>query len=214
MMRRTAIGLTEGASQGSSSGAVVIEQVTGWSQRARLLHWFSALAVAAQLLIGFFLLGGAAMLTSPWLAVHLSLGLAILSLTFVRLGGRLLESAPKHVGPRAFEILAALGHFGLYALLILAPLTGWLAHRPAPFQTPPRLLGVFPMPVIAGLSPIAPRTMLTIHSLGSWALLALIGLHVAAALVHSMVLKDGVLQSMFFSAKRPAPPSHRSTSGA
>ena len=168
----------------------------------RLIHWSSALAVATQLLIGFFLLGGAAMVTSPWLAVHLSLGLAILALTCVRVGCRLLESAPKLVGPRAFVIMASLGHIGLYALLILAPLTGWLGHRPAPFQTPPRLLGVFPMPVIAGLSPIAPRTMLTIHSLASWALMALFGVHVAAALVHAIVLKDGVLRGMLSGERR------------
>ena len=188
--------------QGTSPDAAAVERATGWSERIRLIHWFTALAVATQLLIGFFLLGGAAMVTSPWLAVHLSLGLAILALTCVRLGCRLLESAPKHAGPRAFEIMASLGHIGLYALLILAPLTGWLGHRPAPFQTPPQLLGVFPMPVIAGLSPIAPRTMLAIHSFASWALMALIGLHVAAALVHSTVLKDGVLQGMLLRAKR------------
>jgi cytochrome b561 len=168
----------------------------------RLLHWASALAIAAQLSIGFLLLGGAAMVTSPWLAVHLSLGLAVLALTLVRFGCRLFEAVPASSGPRALQKIAVLGHFGLYALLVLVPITGWLGYRLAPFQTRPRFLGVFPMPVIAGLSPIAPRTMLTIHSLASWVLLALIGVHVAAALFHAIVLKDGVLQSMFFRAKR------------
>jgi cytochrome b561 len=183
--------------QGTSPDVAAVERDAGWSVRIRLIHWSTALAVATQLLIGFFLLGGAAMVTSPWLAVHLSLGLATL-------GCRLLDSAPKHVGPRALEIVAALGHFSLYALLILVPITGWLGYRPGPFQTPPHFFGVFQMPVISGLSPIAPRTMLAIHSLASWTLLALIGVHVAAAMFHAIVLKDGVPQSMLFRAKRSA----------
>ena len=167
----------------------------------RLLHWSSALAIAAQLSIGFFLLGGTAMVTSPRLTVHLSLGLAVLALTLARFGCRLFEGAPTSIGPRALLIVAALGHLGLYVLLVIVPITGWLGYRPAPFQTPQHFLGVFPLPVIAGLSPIAPRAMLTIHSLASWVLLALIGAHVTAALFHAIVLKDGVLQSMVIRAK-------------
>ena len=170
----------------------------------RLVHSISVLAVVTQLLIGFLLLGGGAMISSPWLAVHLSLGSVILVLTFVRLVYRHLDSVPHRVESRARAVLARLGHVGLYALLILVPLTGWLGFRPAPFQASPHLFGVLPMPVIAGLNPISPRGMLTIHSVGSWSLLALIGVHIAAALHHAIVLKDGVLQGMFFRAKGPA----------
>lgn len=138
------------------------------------------------------------MMTTPWLAVHLSLGLTILGLTFARLFCRLRGPAPHRVGPRIVERAAGFGRFSLYALLILVPLTGWLGYRPAPFQTPPHLFGALPMPVVAGLNPIALRTMLTIHSLASWVLLALIGLHLAAALLHAFVLKDGVLRGMIF----------------
>lgn len=196
--------LTEGAPHENLPTASALGPTNSWSEPLRLFHWSSAVAVATQLLIGFLLLGGAAMATSSWLAVHLTLGLAILGLTLVRLVFRLRGPVPQRAEPRALAIVAGIGHFGLYALLILVALTGWLGHRPTPFQTPPHLFGVLPMPVIAGLSPIATRTMLTIHSLASWTLLALIGVHVAAALFHFIVLGDEVLQSMLFRAKRPA----------
>jgi cytochrome b561 len=49
--------------------------------------------------------------------------------------------------------------------------------------------------VMAGDKPL---TMLfhQIHTLSAWVLLALIGLHILAALFHRFVLKDEVLQSM------------------
>ena len=188
--------MTEDVVQGAPAGSTIAAHRTGWGTRIRGIHWVSALAVATQLLIGFFLLGGAAMMTTPWLAAHLSLGVAILGLTVVRLVCRFMDPAGHRTEPQIFETMAALAHVGLYALLILVPLTGWLGYHPPPFRTPPHLFGALPMPVLAGLSPIAPRTMLKIHGLASWALLILIGLHVAAALIHAFVLKDGILRGM------------------
>jgi cytochrome b561 len=87
---------------------------------------------------------------------------------------------------------------------LLVPVAGWLGYRPAPFQAPARLFGALPMPVVSGLSPVSPNAMLVFHSLASWALLGLICLHVAAALFHGLVLKDGVLGGMI-SGRRSKP---------
>lgn len=178
----------------------------GWSLRARLFHWLSALGVAAQWVIGFFLLGGMAMAGSLWLIVHISLGLAVLGLTLARFGSRLFDTAPNWPGPRLLAAAAFLGHAGLCVLLLIVPLSGWLGYRPAPFMPPPLLFGFLPMPVLNNLVPVSPRAMLQIHSVSSWALLILVGLHILAAFVHYFILGDGVLQGMV-SGRRKAPAS-------
>jgi cytochrome b561 len=182
----------------------MMEMTTGWSLRARLFHWLSALAVAVQLVIGFILLGGMAMAGSLWLVVHLSLGLTVLGLTVVRLGSRFFDTAPNRLGPRPLAAMAFLGHAGLYILLLLVPLSGWLGYRPAPFMPPPLLFGYLPMPVLSNLVSVSPRTMLQIHSLSSWALLILVGLHILAAFIHYCILGDGDFKGMV-SGRRKAP---------
>lgn len=168
----------------------------GWSLRARLFHWITAIAITAQWIIGLFLLGGMAMAGNVWLTTHLSLGLAILALTSLRLGSRILDRAPRRVRSPFAAIVAALAHSALYALLLLVPLTGWLGYRPAPFMPPPLAFGLLPMPVLTRLEGLSPRTMLSLHAMLTWALVALVVVHVLAALFHAVVLRDGVLGGM------------------
>ncbi|PRH88508.1 cytochrome B [Labrys okinawensis] len=168
----------------------------GWSLRARLFHWLTAIAITAQWAIGLFLLDGMAMAGNVWLTIHLSLGLVILALTLLRFGSRIFDRAPRRLRLPLVAIVTSLGHAGLYALLLLVPLTGWLGYRPAPFMPPPLAFGLLPMPVLTGLEGISPRTMLSLHALLTWALVALVALHALAALFHAIVLRDGVLGGM------------------
>lgn len=167
----------------------------GWSLRARLFHWITAIAITAQWIIGLFLLGGMAMAGNVWLTTHLSLGLVLLVLTLLRLGSRIFDHAPCRARSSLAAIVAALGHAGLYALLLLVPLTGWLGYRPAPFMPPPLAFGLLPMPVLVGVG-VSSRTMLGLHALLTWVLVALVALHGLAALFHAVVLRDGVLGGM------------------
>jgi cytochrome b561 len=168
----------------------------GWSLRARLFHWITAIAITVQWIIGLFLLGGMAMAGNLWLTTHLSLGLVLLALALLRLTSRLFDHAPRRARSPLVAIVAALGHAGLYALLLLVPLTGWLGYRPAPFMPPPLAFGLLPMPVLAGVEGVPPRAMLSLHALLTWVLVALVALHGLVALFHAVVLRDGVLGGM------------------
>lgn len=174
----------------------------GWSLRARLFHWLTAIAVTAQWIIGLFLLGGMAMAGNVWLTTHLSLGLVILALTLLRLGSRIVDRAPRRARSPLAAIVAALAHAALYALLLLVPLTGWLGYRPAPFMPPPLAFGLLPMPVLAGVEGVSSRTMLSLHALLTWALVAFVTLHGLAAFFHGVVLRDGVLGGMLYGCSR------------
>jgi cytochrome b561 len=173
------------------------EATIGWSLRARLFHWISTFAVTGQWVIGYFLLGGMAMVGSTWLVVHLSFGLTILGLTIFRLGSRLLDIVPSRPTSQLLAGASSVGHIGLYVLLMLVPLSGWLGYRPAPFMPAPLLYGVLPMPVLSGVSLVSSRTWMSIHAVSCWILVILIGLHVVAALIHRYILRDGIVRGMF-----------------
>ncbi|MDZ5453868.1 cytochrome b [Labrys sp. ZIDIC5] len=168
----------------------------GWSLRARLFHWVTVIAITVQWIIGLSLLGGMAMAGNVWLTAHLSLGLVLLALTLLRLGSRIFDHAPRRARSPLAAVVATLGHAGLYALLLLVPLTGWLGYRPAPFMPPPLAFGLLPMPVLAGVEGVSSRTILGLHALLTWVLVALVALHGLAALFHAVVLRDGVLGGM------------------
>ena len=176
----------------------------GWSPRARRFHWITAIAITAQWIIGLFLLCGMAMAGNAWLTIHLSLGLVLLALTPLRLVSRLFDHAPRHVRSPLAAIVAGLAHAGLYALLLLVPLTGWLGYRPAPFMPPPLAFDLLPMPVLTGLEGVSPRTMLSLHAQLTWALVALVVVHVLAVLFHAVVLRDGTLGGMLHGRNRGA----------
>jgi cytochrome b561 len=86
-----------------------------------------------------------------------------------------------------------LNEYGLYGFLLVQPLTGLantLLHG--------RPFALFVWQVPAWFAPYKAISHLfqTLHELGSWMLLALIGIHAAAALFHGLILRDGVLQRM------------------
>jgi cytochrome b561 len=130
------------------------------------------------------------------LYVHRSLGIAIWIVAICRLGWRLsfgfLPPFPETMS-KVQQRLAKASEYGLYAILLIQPLTG-LAHS---------LTRGLPFPILAWEVPsvMSKDKMLTdlfheIHEVSAWVLLALIGLHILAALFHRLVLKDEVLQSM------------------
>ena len=105
--------------------------------------------------------------------VHAWSGWTILVLVLAQLVLRFACGRPSPVeGMSKFErFLAAVMHLALYAILIVLPLTGTIA-----------------MYVTFRIAPL--------HSLLSWTLLALVVLHVAAALWHHVWRRDDVLLRM------------------
>ncbi len=130
------------------------------------------------------------------LSIHMSFGLTILALMFVRLIWRLTHPAPPESAsmPQWQKQLAVLTHYGLYTLLIFVPLFGWAwaSSRGWPIEA----FGVYTMPPILAVGSSLGRLAGMLHSGFATILLLLIGLHVAAALYHRYMLKDDVLDRM------------------
>lgn len=164
---------------------------------ARMLHWLIALAIAGMYLTDQ--LRGYAERGSPerawWLGAHASLGLTILALTVIRLSWRFIKGKPEVVPPSPLMHLAArLGHFALYAFTFCLPISGFLRYASSG-----RDITLFGQTLGSPFGQNATLNQIgdLLHN-GFWTnlLLALIGLHVAAALYHQFILKDGTLSRM------------------
>jgi cytochrome b561 len=95
--------------------------------------------------------------------------------------------------PKLQQWVAKANEYGLYALLLVQPLSGLgnVLFRGRSFS-----LFIWEMPALFAANPIIRSVFVEAHELGGMALLTLIGLHTGAALFHRLVLRDGVLQRM------------------
>jgi superoxide oxidase len=181
------------------------------------LHWATVILIAGLFGSAWLLLASDREHAAILLTVHRSLGAVTWAVAIVRLGWRLsyayLPPFPQSM-PKVQQRLAKTSEYGLYALLLLQPLTG-LAQS----LTRGRHFMLFAWQVPKVMAGDKPLTMLfhQIHTLSAWVLLGLIGLHILAALFHRFVLRDEVLQSMLpwraSPAAGPAPKSLLATHG-
>jgi superoxide oxidase len=181
------------------------------------LHWATLILIAGLFGSAWLLLASDREHAAILLTVHRSLGVVTWAVAIVRLGWRLsyayLPPFPQSM-PKVQQRLAKTSEYGLYALLLLQPLTG-LAQS----LTRGRHFMLFAWQVPKVVAGDKPLTMLfhQIHTLSAWVLLGLIGLHILAALFHRFVLRDEVLESMLpwraSPSAGPAPKSLLATHG-
>lgn len=159
------------------------------------LHWLTVATVTVQITTAELIIrgqGDVALL----LLTHRSMG----TLTWIIVAARLVWRhnfaylPPFPAGmPKRQQHIAKLNEYGLYGFLLLQPLSGlaMMLCRGRPFS-----LFFWQVPALLSPVPSVSAVFRSIHELGAWALLMLIGLHAAAALLHGVVLRDGVLQRM------------------
>ena len=174
--------------------------MTRYSSGAIVLHWLIALALAFQLALGFAMPDGAS--GFALIQLHKSLGIAILLLTALRLGWRLIHPRPQPLEQGVAHHLAHAVHIGFYLFMVLAPLTGWALVSTAPVKVPTILFGLVALPHLP-LGPGLHEAAETAHGLLAWGGLALFALHIAGALRHEVLLRDHLLERMSPLGKRP-----------
>ncbi|AXS80500.1 cytochrome b [Dechloromonas sp. HYN0024] len=157
------------------------------------LHWGQAILIAWLLWLGWTMVDlpkGAE--RSAAYGLHKSLGLLALLLVVVRLAWRRGHPAPSAISGGWEARLAMVTHYGLYALLALVPLAGYLASSFTTYAT--KFFGV-ELPRIVAPSESFNAIFKLLHEGLVWGIAALIVLHVAGAVKHAM-LRDGTLQRM------------------
>jgi cytochrome b561 len=166
---------------------------TAWQ---RVLHWVMAACILAMLFIGVGMVSTIKPIYLTLVSIHKPLGSAILVLALVRLALRLRYGAPSLPAdlPEPMKLAAVGSHYALYALMIGMPLIGWGMLSAASY--PIVLFGGLHLPAILPQSDSLHTLLWDAHFYLAFAFFALILLHVAAALFHALVRRDGVFEAM------------------
>jgi cytochrome b561 len=156
------------------------------------LHWLIGAAVIVNISLAMLTEGLPRETHREAMAIHKALGVTVLALTLIRIAWRLGHRPPPLPAsvPAWQRPLSRIVHFLFYALLILLPLSGWVwmsaADRPIDF------FGLFTLPPIAAPGKALADTMHERHEMLGLTMLALVIVHVLAALKHQFVDRSGV----------------------
>jgi cytochrome b561 len=164
---------------------------------AKVLHWLIVVLLIAQFTVAW-IMPEMRRDTAPetLINLHLSIGVLIIAVAIVRLAWRVSHGEPAPLdGIPPWQIASArIVHWLLYVLLFVIPPLGWIN---ASYRGFPVIMFGLELPKLVGTRAAEWRWTGNIHALlANYVLLALVGLHVAAALYHFFVRRDGVLQRM------------------
>lgn len=174
----------------------IMSQADVYSLPARILHWAMALLLFSLLLAGLAMVQSLQTWHLTLLTAHKAMGVLALLLVVVRLAVRLTHTPPALPDNlSAAQKRAAHGtQVLLYVAMFAMPITGLLMQGAA--GRPVSVFGLFTVPA---LLPVDLRTyglLRELHGWGAWGLIALVLLHITAALHHGLVKRDKVLRSM------------------
>lgn len=179
-------------------------QRSRYSSVAIVLHWVIAVLLIGNLAAGLLfdtIKDYDKSLFFTLIQLHKSTGITILALAVARLLWRLMNPAPPLPGymTTAERGLAKLSHWGFYVVMLALPLSGWAMVSASPKRLPMFWYGTFEIPPLPAP---AHWNYGTFHAVLGWITLAMIVLHVAAALKHQFIDKDDIFARM--SLRRPA----------
>ena len=174
-----------------------------YTRTAIALHWLIALAVIVQFCWGWWMQGIPKQppgIRADAFNLHKSVGMTIFMLMSVRLLWRWRHPPPAFPPmPRWQAGLAHVVHATLYAVLLLHPLSGYLGSVFSGY--PVKFFGMT-LPAWGHNDPALKNFFSASHFVTSWVLLAAVALHVAGALKHALIDRDGLLSRMGIGTRR------------
>jgi cytochrome b561 len=163
---------------------------------AKFLHWAIVLLILPQ----YFLAEAAEELPAglekiKLMTWHKSFGVLVLVLALARIAWKLANRPyPAKIGLEWQRKAAAISHGLLYLLILVQPVTGWIASNTSNY--PVSFFGWFQLPNLVAENKDLHETFEEVHEAGFFTLLAVASVHVAAAFYHHIFLRDNVLRRM------------------
>lgn len=175
--------------------------IARYSRTAVALHWLLALMIVGSLSIGAYMsdlpVSPTRLKLYSW---HKWAGVTILALSALRLLWRLGHRPPPDVPMPAWQARAAhLTHGLFYVLFFAVPLVGWAYSSAAGF--PVVWFGVLPLPDFVPVDKPLAAVLKATHGNLAWALAGLLLLHVAGAVKHQFIDRDGLISRMGWGAR-------------
>ncbi|HEX5353588.1 MAG TPA: cytochrome b [Rhodanobacteraceae bacterium] len=177
---------------------MVINAQPRYTRTAIFLHWLILALLIAQYTIGWTMphIGRHTPVTTL-IGLHFSIGVLIIGVIIVRLIWRAIHGEPvPEAGVPPWQVRSArVIHWLLYLLLVVVPVLGWInaSYRGMPIT----FFGLVQVPQLVATHSAGWSWTGDIHTLiAEYAILPLVGLHVAAGLYHYFIRRDRVLQRM------------------
>jgi cytochrome b561 len=182
-----------------------------YTRTAQTLHWLMAALLVGLVSLGLYM---HELPLSPrklqLYSYHKWAGVTAFVLVLARLAWRATHRPPPLPPgtPAAVRAAASAGHALLYALMIAIPLSGWLMSSAKGFQTV--WFGVLPIPDLVGKDAELGDVLRAVHEYLNLTLIVVAIGHVAAALKHHFVDRDGLLFRMWPGRAGTSSTEHRS----
>lgn len=180
---------------------------TTWGRPTKLLHWIMAVLILGIMGLGIYVhdFETDRARALELITLHKSWGFVAFWLVVARIAWRLYAGTPElPTGIPRWQVVASrISHGLLYALMVIMPLSGWLFTSASPaqerFGIRNVVFGLFEMPdpFMPGVRWVA-ELFGTVHFVSAKLLMALVIIHVAAALKHHFIDRDAVLRRMWF----------------
>ena len=174
-------------------------------------HWAIALAIVGLVGLGAWMVG----LTyyDPWyydsLALHKAIGIVVLALAWAKFGWKLVDRNPgfgPEVKPHERAGATAM-HWLLNALMVLLPVTGYLISTSEGAGI--AMFGLFDVPALVDVTAGTRDRAIDIHFYVAYGGIALVGMHIIAAIKHHFVDRGSTLRRMLIPRSR-SPSDERS----
>jgi cytochrome b561 len=168
-----------------------------YTRTAIVLHWLMAILILGTFCVGVYMhdlpLSPAKLKIYAW---HKWAGVTVFLLALARLAWRAGHRPPALPATMSFgqRVAAHAGHLALYLLMLAVPLSGWLMSSAKGFQTV--YFGLLPIPDLLTKDTTLGARLTDIHEALNFLLMALVAGHVAAALKHRFIDRDGILERM------------------
>ena len=163
---------------------------------AKVFHWLIVALLLVQYPIGWLMPDlHRNMKPGAPMTFHISFGITILLLIVLRFVWRLTHPVtPERSLPPWQRLSSEAVHWLLYVLVLATTVTGWLFASFRGWSV--SFFYLLPMPMLSSGNEAAGKVIDGLHQAAEWALLIVIGIHVAAALVHLFIYRDRIMQRM------------------
>jgi len=163
---------------------------------AKVFHWLVVALLVVQYPLGKFMPDiHRGMTPGDAMTFHISFGITILALMVLRLFWRITNPvAPAGSLPAWQRLISEAVHWLLYALVLATTMTGWIFASERGWSI--SLFFAVPLPMLPTEGSLLANYLAKWHGTMEWALLLVIGAHVAAAMAHTFIFRDRIMQRM------------------
>jgi cytochrome b561 len=163
---------------------------------AKVFHWLIVALLIVQFPLGWFMPDiHREMKPGDAMTFHISFGITILALIVLRFFWRITHPVASASSLSAWQrLISEAVHWLLYALVFATTITGWIFASERGWSI--SLFFAVPLPALPTEDSLLANSIGKWHGTMEWMLLLVIGAHVAAAIAHTFIFRDRIMQRM------------------